>query len=268
MGHLGYYYYTYRSLTPMTFWQALGSFPHYVFKKFIAGNVFFMLNIPAVLNFFGVLPVIHALRRAIDLTNEETRFVKFTIVSAVIIIGLSSLNGHHWRHLVNLQAFFAVAVAIGLKSAVARYGFFRRRILVILAAGLVLFPSRFPFQEMELANISKAVRMHKEIYAEVASKTKSDDIILSDASDGIWWYADRPSIWIPVLYSDIEKVAKKAGASHIYLENTSRFFSGLSDDELLDFHRRYDQIDGIPGGWALFAVAGDNSAGEHPGNST
>jgi hypothetical protein len=268
MGHLGYYYYAYRSFTPMTLWHALSCFPQYVFKKFIAGNVFFMLNIPAVLNFFGILPIAYACRRMIDITRDEMLFIKFVIVSAILVIGLSSLNGHHWRHIVNLQAILAVSVAIGLKSAIANYGFFRRRFPVIVAMVLVLFPARFPFQEMELSNISKAIRFHGAAYTAVASKTAPGDVIISDASDGVWWYADRPSVWIPVLYADISRVAEKTKASHIYLENSSGYFSGLSDEELFDFHGRYKQIDGVPGGWALFAVIGERSAGESVRNTT
>jgi len=89
-------------------------------------------------------------------------------------------------------------------------------------------------------------------YETIAKETGPGDVVISDASDAVWWYADRLSVWIPVRYGDVVKVMDMAKADYVYLANMSEYFSGLSDEDLADFHTRMIQVDGVAGGWGLF----------------
>ena len=252
MGHLKHYYYTYRSFTPMTFWYALGNFPFYLFKKFIAGNVFFALNFPAVINYFGVIPLAYLVKKFSEPNGTRMAFFKFTAVSLVIIVGVSSLSGQHWRHIVNLQVFLAISIAFGLKNIIANVPFFRRKTFAAVLILLMFFPARIPFQELELSNASKTVRAALPVYEMIKSESEPGDVIISDASDAVWWYTERSSVWIPVLYPDVAKAVEITDAEYIYLEDISGFLSGLSNQEIMDFYSRFFQIHGELGRWALF----------------
>lgn len=269
MGHLKYYYMTYRSLTPMTLGYALTNFPLYVFKKFAAGNILFVLNFPTIVNFFGIVPLAYALWKISSLNEWPRKFIAFSIISLIVVIEISSLDGHHWRHLVNLQGVMAVSVAVGLLGMRESVAVFRGKYIFALVVALMLFPARFPFQEMELSKTAVSVDSGKANYRLIASETKTGDVIISDASDAVWWYADRSSIWIPIMYRDLKKVMEIAGSDYVYLEDTSNYFGGLSNDELADFHTRMTQVDGIPGGWGFFKREIVDTADEiAPGNST
>lgn len=252
MGHLKYYYYTYRSLEPVTLWQAVSRFPYYMAKKFIAGNVYFALNTPAILNYFGILPIAYAVGRLSEFNESAKAFIKLTVVSFVIVAGLSAFDGHHWRHALNLEAFLAVSIVVGLKQLIGKPSFFSRRGISIGLIALTFFPARFPLQEMGLAAAAGKIQTEKANYEVVSAETGQGDIVISDASDAIWWYADRPSVWIPVKYSDLTGVLEMTGAEYIYLENTSVFISSLSNEQIADFYSRMMQIQGVPGGWGLF----------------
>ncbi|MEE9555265.1 MAG: glycosyltransferase family 39 protein [candidate division Zixibacteria bacterium] len=252
MGHLDYYYYTYRSFTPMTFWYALGNFPFYLFKKFIAGNVYFALNFPAIVNFFGIIPLAYFARRLFNQEDAEIAFFKFTAVSLVILVGVSSLDGQHWRHVVNLHPFLAVSIALGLKSIIIGVPAFKRITLSIALILLIFFPARLPFQELELSHTSNTVRASLPVYELINSESEPGDVVISDASDAVWWYADRPSVWIPVLYPDVVRALEISDAEYVYLEDLSAFLTSLSNEEIIDFYSRVYPIHGEPASWTLF----------------
>jgi len=252
MGHLKYYYFNYRSFTPMTFWQAALNFPFYVFKKFGAGLVFFSLNFPAVINYFGVVPLAYGLRKTFHSGTPEGRFIGLTAVSCAIIILLSSFDGHHWRHLINLSPLISISVVIGLGRMFENLHFFKRKLAASLLVCLLFFPARFPFQEMELWHNARAVNESKAVYEMIAVETDPEDVVVSDVSDGVWWYSDRLSVWMPVIYDDLFRAMDIVKSDFIYLEDTSKYYSGLSDGELYDFHSRMSMVKGVPGRWGLF----------------
>lgn len=252
MGHLKHYYLVYRSFEPVTLGYALGNFPFYVFKKFAAGIVFFALNIPAVLNFFGIIPLAYAVRKIFILPDIRMRFIGFTMISSAIIVLLSSFDGQHWRHIVNLQVLLTVSIVAGVMMMLENMAIWKRKFMAALLVAAMFFPARFPFQEKELSNTAATVRDDKLKYETIAKETGPGDVVISDASDAVWWYADRLSVWIPVRYGDVVKVMDMAKADYVYLANMSEYFSGLSDEDLADFHTRMIQVDGVAGGWGLF----------------
>jgi 4-amino-4-deoxy-L-arabinose transferase-like glycosyltransferase len=256
MGHLNYYYYTYRSFTPMSFWYAFTEFPFYVFKKFAAGVLFFSWWTVVVMNFSGAIPFVFAVIRMKFLETIERRFAAFTITSLFILIALSSFDGIHLRHLVNIQGALAIALVIGLIQLKRELRFKGSKYIGIAAVILLLLPYRFPALEMELKGNKARIENDKEVYEIIKKATPPDAVIVSDASDGVWWYCDRSSIWVPVLYSDLKTLTEITRVDYIYLENTTEFVGRLNNEELLDFLTSFSIVDGSSFGWSLYEADG------------
>ncbi|UCE66075.1 MAG: glycosyltransferase family 39 protein [Candidatus Zixiibacteriota bacterium] len=254
MGHLDYYYYTYRSFTPMSFFYAVSHFPFYVLKKFVAGTLFFSWWTIIVLNFLGAIPFVFAVMRRKYFDNLQRRFLGFGITSLILLIALSSFNGIHLRHLVNIQGVIIVLAILGLIQFRKHLPIFRKRYLWVVAILLLLLPLRFPYLEIELKGYAGRIEKNKDVYRIIAEKTEPGAVIVSDASDAVWWYCDRPSIWIPVLYSDFTKLLEIQKADYIYFENSSDYLGRLENDELVDFLTISSIVDGTPFGWSLYRI--------------
>ena len=254
MGHLDYYYYTYRSFTPMSFSYAVSHFPFYVLKKFVAGILLFSWWTIIVLNFFGAVLFVFALMRKKYFNSLQQRFIGFGITSLILLIALSSFNGIHLRHLVNVQGVLIVLVILGLIQFREQLPFFRKRYLWVLAIILLLLPLRFPYLEMELKVYTDRIEKNKDVYQIITEKTEQEAVIVSDASDAVWWYCDRPSIWVPVLYSDFKTLLEIQKVDYIYFENSSEYLGRLENDELVDFLTISSIVDGTPFGWSLYRI--------------
>ena len=254
MGHLNYYYYTYRSFTPMSFSYALSHFPFYVFKKFAAGILFFSWWTVVVLNFFGTVPFVMALMRIRHFENVQKRFLWFGFTSLFLLIAISSLDGIHLRHLVNIQGILIVMLAMGFVQLVQPDGLFKKRYLQIAAMVLLLLPLRFPYLEIGLMNNVHRIERDKEVYEIIKEQIEEGAVIVSDASDAVWWYTDRYSIWIPVLYEDLKTLLENHKADYIYLEKKSEYLGKLDDSDLVDFFNTTSIVTDISPDRGLFRV--------------
>jgi hypothetical protein len=254
MGHLGYYYYTYRSFTPMSLWYALAHFPFYVLKKFIAGLVFFSWWTLIALNFFGAITFIYSVLKRNYFDSLQKKFICFGVTTLILLVALSSFDGIHLRHLANIQGILIMISILGLIRIKERIPLFRNRYLWIAAVVLLFLPIRFPHLESELISYAERVKENKEVYNLIREYTQQDAVIVSDASDGVWWYCDRPSIWVPVIYSDFKTLLEIQKVDYFYLENSTDYLEGLNDDELLDFLTNTAIIDGTPFGWSLYRI--------------
>jgi 4-amino-4-deoxy-L-arabinose transferase-like glycosyltransferase len=254
MGHLDYYYYTYRSFTPMSLSYALANFPFYVLKKYIAGNLFFSWWAAVVLNFFGAVAFIFALMRIRYFDGIRRRFIGFAVASLLLLIALSSLNGIHLRHLVNIQGILIVALVLGYIHFREHVKLFRNRYIHVAALILLLLPLRFPFLEIELKNNADRIEINKKAYELIKEYTADDAVIVSDASDAVWWYCDRSSIWIPVVYGDLKILLETHQVDYIYFEKISDYTDRLEDRDLIDFLSTTSIVDGSPFGWSLYKI--------------
>jgi hypothetical protein len=254
MGHLDYYYYTYRSFTPMSFSYALVNFPFYVLKKFIAGNLFFSWWTVVVLNFFGAVAFIFALIRIKDSGGIKRRFIWFGATSLLILIALSSLNGIHLRHLVNIQGVLIVVLVLGYIRFREHVKLFRNRYIHVAALVLLLLPLRFPFLEIDLKNNADRIENNKRVYEIIRENTEEGAVIVSDASDAVWWYCDRSSIWIPVVYGDLKVLLQNHQVDYIYFEKISDYTDRLDDRDLIDFLTTTSIVDGSAFGWSLYKI--------------
>lgn len=254
MGHLNYYYYTYRSFTPMSFSYALSHFPFYVFKKFAAGILFFSWWTMVVLNFFGAVPFVLSLIRIRHFENVQKRFLWFGLTSLLLLIVVSSLDGIHLRHLVNIQGILVVMLVMGFIQLIQPGGLFKKRYLKVAAMVLLLLPLRFPYLEIELISNAHRIERDKEAYDNIKEQTEIGSVIVSDASDAVWWYTDRYSIWIPVLYEDLKTLKENNKADYIYLEKTTDYLGKLDDSDLLDFLDSTSIVSDIPPDRGLFRV--------------
>jgi hypothetical protein len=254
MGHLNYYYYTYRSFSPMPLTYALANFPFYVFKKFIAGNLFFSWWTVVVLNFFGAVPFVYALWRIKRFSDIQKRIIGFAVTSLIILIALSSLDGIHLRHLVNIQGILVIVLVLGYILFRQQARFLRNRYIQAAALILLFLPLRSPFLEMELLNNADRIERSKQVYEIIKEETEKETVIVSDASDAVWWYCDRNSIWIPVVYGDLKKLLEDSRIDYIYFERISDYMDRLEDRDLVDFLTRTSIVDGSPFGWSLYKI--------------
>ena len=124
----------------------------------------------------------------------------------------------------------------------------------LLAIILLLLPLRFPYLEMELKVYTDRIEKNKDVYQIITEKTEQEAVIVSDASDAVWWYCDRPSIWVPVLYSDFKTLLEIQKVDYIYFENSSEYLGRLENDELVDFLTISSIVDGTPFGWSLYRI--------------
>ena len=254
MGHLDYYYYTYRSFTPMSFFYAVANFPYYVLKKFGAGIVFFSWWTAVILNFFGTAPFVFSMIRKKYFNTLQKRFVNFSLISLILLIALSSLDGIHLRHLVNIQGLLVLTLILGFIQIKENLFVFRYRYLKAAAIILLLLPARFPFLEMELINNAQRIEKNKNVYGFIKDETEPDAVIVSDVSDAVWWYCDRPSIWIPVIYSDLKRLVEIRRVDYIYFEDTSKYLGRLENSDLTDFFSNTSIVDGSHLGWGLYKI--------------
>lgn len=254
MGHLKYYYYTYRSFTQMSLWYAVSNFPFYMLKKFVAGITFFLWWTMVVLNFFGIVPLIFAAMKNKMAGYSQSRFIKFALASLILVVMVSSFNGIHLRHLVNVQGLLAISIVIGLLLLKNQIKLFQKHWALAAILFLLIIPARMPFLEMELIANARTVEANKKVYERLSEISGPGDVIVSDASDAVWWYSDRFSIWIPVVYDDLKSLMKIQRIDYIYLEKTSDFLSRLEDEELVDFFTIASIVDGSELGWSIYKV--------------
>lgn len=254
MGHLKYYYYTYRSFTQMSLWYAVSNFPFYMLKKFVAGITFFSWWTMVVLNFFGIVPLIFAAMKNKIAGYSQSGFVKFALASLMLVIMVSSFNGIHLRHLVNVQGLLVITIVIGLILLKNQIQFFQKHWILAAILFLLVIPARLPFLEKELLANARTVEANKKVYERLSEISGPGDVIVSDASDAVWWYSDRFSIWIPVVYDDLKSLMKIQRIDYIYLEKTPDFLSRLEDEELVDFFTMASIVDGSEIGWSIYKV--------------
>ena len=235
MGRFDDFYSTYRSFTPMSLLYAVSHFPFDLAKKFVGGLIFLGGAFPLRFNFLGIIPFFFGLIKIDKLEGVQKKIVLFAFISSVLIIILSALDGHHDRHFVPLQAFYAVSILITFILMAKEFRFFECKALLVVAGILLFLPARFPFQEFRLSSIAAENRSNIPAYLKIAEVVKPGEVIISDASDAIWWYADRPSIWIPVHYDDLKILLARDDCRYIFLSRPTDFIKKLSNDEIADF---------------------------------
>ncbi len=258
MGRFDDFYFTYRSFTPMTLWYAMLHFPFDLAKKFVAGLIFFGGSFPLRFNYLGIVPFFFGLLKIERMEGIQKKVVLFAFISAVLVVILSSLDGHHDRHLIPLQAFFVVATIIGFVLLAKGFGFFERRKLTLVLGALLFLPPRFAFQEMSLSKIAAESRSDLPDYSQISIIVKPDEVVISDVSDAIWWYANLRSIWMPVHYSDMKALFKRSDCRYLYLRRPIDYMNGLSDDDLLNFMVCAEPVPDFNGNGGLYKLNKEN----------
>jgi hypothetical protein len=242
MGRFDDYYYTYRSLEPISFLDAIFRFPLAVLKKFAGGLFYFAGMIPVHFNFFGIIPFVYGIIKMRDMRPEIKKLIGFSACGLVLIVVLSSLGGHHHRYLVTIQPFLTLAMILGFYQLLEDFKLRSSRLVSIILTAILFLPLRAPFQETRLAGLAAECREDKGLYQKVAEKTLKDSIIFSDVPDGVWWYANRKTVWIPIRVKDIIEIQRKLNCEYVYLRNYKKYLAGLNDDELLEFLMRVELV--------------------------
>ena len=254
MGRFGDYYYAYRSFIPMSLWYVITHFPFDLAKKFAGGLIFFASAFPLRLNFLGLVPLFLALMKVWQVELKERKIILFAFYSAVLIIVISSLDGHHDRHLIPIQGFLIASMLIGFKYFITELGVIKYKVAVVLLGAVLFLPARAPFLEMRLDLIADMARAAKPGYAVLAEHVEPEAIVVSDASDAVWWYAERNSIWIPAAYEDLGLLVANRRCGYIFLADHSSFLNSLSDEQLNDFAGLVEPVDSFLGPGMLYRV--------------
>jgi hypothetical protein len=147
-----------------------------------------------------------------------------------------------------------VALVLGYIHFREHVKLFRNRYIHVAALILLLLPLRFPFLEIELKNNADRIEINKKAYELIKEYTADDAVIVSDASDAVWWYCDRSSIWIPVVYGDLKILLETHQVDYIYFEKISDYTDRLEDRDLIDFLSTTSIVDGSPFGWSLYKI--------------
>ena len=235
MGRFDDYYYTYRSLEPITLFKAFSTFPLAVLKKFIAGIIYFISQLPVHFSFLGFIPFMYGILKIRNMPDGIKKFFGFSLASLILLIVVSSIGGHHHRYLVTIQVLLTISMLIGFLKLLKDLKFTESKMKITILTALLFLPSRAPFQEIRLHSIAVECKRDISIYTKVRERTEEDAVIFSDVSDGIWWYARRNAIWIPIRVKDIMKIQQLSGAGYVFLRDYKKYISGLKDDELLQF---------------------------------
>ena len=254
MGRFDDFYFTYRSFTPMSLIYTLSHFPFDLAKKFISGLIFLGGAFPIRFNYLGIVPFFFALMKIWQIEGVQKKVVWFAFSSSLLIIFISALDGQHDRHLVPLQPFLAVSTLIGSVLLAKEFSFYHRKALVIVLGALLFLPTRFPYQELTLLQTADDSRANQIEYAEIAKIVNPGQVVISDASDAIWWYADRPAIWIPVHFDDIKSLFARFDCYYVYLVKPNDFMNRLKNDEIVEFVRSTELVPNTPGSGRLYLV--------------
>jgi 4-amino-4-deoxy-L-arabinose transferase-like glycosyltransferase len=254
MGRFNDFYYTYRSFTPMSFFYALSHFPFDLIKKFGAGLIFMCGAFPLRFNFLGIVPFFFALIKINVIDGIQKKILLFSFISSALIIVLSALDGHHDRHMVPLQAFYAVSIFIGFILLAREFKFYERKTVLVILGLLLFLPARAPFQELSLARIARDSRSQISAYSEISQIVKPDEVVISDASDAIWWYADRLSIWIPASYDDFKSLFARDDCRYLYLTHPVDFMNKLRDNDMMNFIVSTEPVTEMGGPGRLFRL--------------
>ncbi|OGC96537.1 MAG: hypothetical protein A2W25_02575 [candidate division Zixibacteria bacterium RBG_16_53_22] len=254
MGRFDDYYYAYRSFIPMSLWYVITHFPFDLAKKFVGGLVFFASAFPLRLNFLGLVPLFLALMKVWQVELKERKIILFAFYAVVLIMVISSLDGHHDRHLLPIQGFLIVSMLIGFKYLITELGVIKYKAAVVLLGAILFLPARAPFLEMRLDLIADMARAAKPGYAVLAKHVEPEAVVVSDASDAVWWYAERNSIWIPATYEDLRLLVANGRCGYIFLMDHSSFLNSLSEEQFRDFAGLVEPIDSFLGPGALYKV--------------
>lgn len=260
MGRFDDFYFTYRSFTPMSFIYTLSHFPVDLAKKFLAGLVFFAGAFPLRLNYLGIVPFFFAIMKLYPTDSPQRKIAMFAFISAVLVMVISSIDGHHDRHFMPLQAFLVVTMFVGLEIMGREFGFNKYKI-VMVTAGIILFlPTRAPFIEYRLSSIADECRSLRPAFSQISERVAPDDVVLSDASDAVWWYANRSSIWLPVHMDDIKTAISRGKCDYLYLADPVAFITKLSDQDLAEFAYLVMDISSFEGPGKLYKFIGGDKA--------
>jgi hypothetical protein len=175
-------------------------------------------------------------------------------IGSVLLISVAAFDGHHDRHLVPLQPFYSLATLIGGVVFAKAIGFYNRKMVLVALTVLLFLPPRFPYQEYDLKSIAHKSQEDRQAYMEISRLVAESEVIVADASDAVWWYANRKSIWIPVDYEDFKSLMERPDCHYLYLTNPIAFFNNRTDDEIADFGTYFRTVYGFDGPGQLYVL--------------
>jgi hypothetical protein len=260
MGRFDDFYFTYRSFAPMSFFYTISHFPFDLTKKFIAGLIFFAGAFPLRLNYLGIVPFFFGIMKLYLTDSPQRKIAMFAFISAVLVIVISSFDGHHDRHFIPLEAFLVVTMFIGLEIMGREFGFAKYKIVMVVAGAILFLPTRAPFIEHRLSSIADICRNLRPAFSQISEIVAPGEVILSDASDAVWWYANRSSIWIPVHMDDIKTAISRGKCRYLYLADPVAFINKLNDQDLAEFAYLVIDITSFDGPGKLYKIVQGDKA--------
>jgi len=244
MGLNDNYYYTYRSLEPLTLFKTITDYPLMYGKKIISGIPIFLHGLIDQLNSYSLFLVFWAyifLRKKHNLSQ----IMRFTLISILLYIFLCLFDGQHHRHLFIFISFLSVIAAAGFGDFIKRAGITRWKYGYIFTLLIFLVPFAFPQQEITLRDEKNLFSRDKLVYQQISQITTGN--VAAEAGDALWWYSNMNTVWMPVDFATLEKIDSLINIQAVYFQRDN-WLSRQSADDVAKFNntfpRQIELLDG------------------------
>lgn len=251
--------YVYRSITPMALGYIITHYPLDLAAKAFSGMIYFAKSFPIYFNYLGIVPFIFGLYKIGDFQGVQRKAVLLAFLGAVLIMVLGSFDGHDSIQLAALQPFFALGALLGGVVFARAMGFYRFKVAVGIAALILFLPARYPYQETELKMTAMKSEADREAYAEISRIVAPDDVVISDVSASVCWYAKRKAIWLPIQYDDFKSLMTRLDCRYLYVNDPVTFMNNRTDRELGDFGVSFRSVKGFNGPGRLYVLYNEQS---------
>lgn len=233
IGLNGDYYYTYRSLEPMTLWQTIIAYPLTYLKKIISGIPLFLQGLTLQLNSYSLFLVFWAY---VFIARDHRLFtiMRFILISIPLYIFLCLLDGQHHRHLFIFISFLTIIAAAGFTNFITRAGINKWKYGSISALLIFLIPFAFPQQEIKFRDNKIIFSKDKLVYNQISEIVTGN--IAAVPSDALWWYGNLNTIWMPTDYTTLVKIDSLIGIQAVYFQREN-WLSRQSDEDVASFHK-------------------------------
>ncbi len=214
-------------------------------------SLFFKMGNPFLILFFIFFLFI-------DFRDKNTFFLGATIIGLILATAVVCIIMFVMARYFHLYIpLILILVAAGLDKAFHWTKNFSPKVRgIVLVAAILLLTYPWIFADLPgkiiSAGANGGIHRHIPIFGRfVKDNTKPEEMVFSDMPWITAWHSDRPSIWLPLNPSDVERISKWVKADYLFLslEDNQGFFVWR------DWLRAYrDKQAGLPlGDWKLVA---------------
>jgi 4-amino-4-deoxy-L-arabinose transferase-like glycosyltransferase len=210
----------YRSMSSIDPLSYLSQAPQLLARKVAFNALFLGATFAQMLSPVLVIGALAAWRWA---SHPEARRAAILTCAALLLQTLVSLlfliDLRHFAPFLPLLAALSAAATLGLWPHLGRWG---RMVMVVALVSVLLGQSRDQIRNFLPRSADYLARRAEERAAGefVAQRTGPEDLVVTDVSEIVAWYADRRSVWFPLDESLLDQLPERSGAKQ-YLFLTS-----------------------------------------------